>query len=102
MATFKKLLVDQLKDIHNAETQITKALPKVIEAASDDELKDALSIHLDETRGQIERLKQIFADLGESPTGKECAGMKGLLKEGEEGLQQGLKGPLMDALIIAN
>lgn len=102
MSTFKELLVEQLSDIHSAETQITAALPKLVEAATDDELKDALSTHLHETQGQIERLQQVFADLGESPSGKTCAGMKGLLKEGDEGLQKGLSGPLGDALIIAN
>jgi ferritin-like metal-binding protein YciE len=102
MTTFRELLVDQLRDIYNAETQVTEALPKLVEAASDDELRDALSTHLDETRDQIGRLDKVFADLGESPSGKVCAGMKGLLKEGDEGLRQGFTGPLMDALIIAN
>ncbi len=102
MSTFRELFLEQLGDIHSAETQITEALPKLIEAATDDELKDALSTHLHETRGQIERLQQVFAELDEKPVTKTCMGMKGLLKEGDEGLQKGLSGPLGDALIIAN
>lgn len=102
MSTFRELFLEQLGDIHSAETQITEALPKLVEAASDDELKDALSTHLHETRRQIERLEQIFGELDERPEKKTCMGMKGLLKEGEEGLQKGLSGPLGDALIIAN
>lgn len=102
MSTFRELFLEQLGDIHSAETQITEALPKLIDAVSDDELKDALSTHLQETRRQIERLGEVFSELGEKPTSKTCMGMKGLLKEGEEGLQKGLSGPLGDALIIAN
>ena len=102
MSTFKELFLEQLGDIHSAETQITEALPKLIEAATDDELKDALSTHLHETRKQIERLQQVFAHLDEAPVTKTCMGMKGLLKESAEGLQKGLSGPLGDALIIAN
>jgi ferritin-like metal-binding protein YciE len=102
MSTFRELFLEQLGDIHSAETQITEALPKLVEAASDDELKDSLSTHLQETRRQIERLEQIFGELDERPEKKTCMGMKGLLKEGDEGLQKGLSGPLGDALIIAN
>lgn len=102
MTTFRELFLEQLGDIHSAETQITEALPKLVEAATDDELKDALSTHLHETRRQIDRLKEVFAELGEKPAIKTCMGMKGLLKESDEGLQKGLSGPLGDALIIAN
>ncbi|HET6362623.1 MAG TPA: ferritin-like domain-containing protein [Gemmatimonadota bacterium] len=102
MSTFRELFLEQLGDIHSAETQITEALPKLIDAVSDDELKDALSTHLHETRKQIERLSEVFAEIGERPVQKTCLGMKGLLKEGDEGLQKGLSGPLGDALIIAN
>jgi ferritin-like metal-binding protein YciE len=101
MTTFRELLVEQLSDIHNAETQITQALPKLVAAASDQDLKEAFSRHLEETRGQIERLKQVFAELGASPSGKQCEAMKGLLKEGEEAIQKGVTGTLKDALLIA-
>jgi ferritin-like metal-binding protein YciE len=101
MTSFRHLLVEQLSDIHSAETQVVEALPKLIGAASDDELKDALSMHLDETRNQIERLERVFEELGESPSGKECAGMKGLLEEGEEVMEKRVTGALRDALLIA-
>lgn len=102
MTAFKQLLVDQLNDIHSAETQITKALPKLIQEASDEELKKALSHHLEETRGQIERLKRAFSELGASPLSMTCEGMKGLLKEGEESITKATPGPLKDAVLIAN
>ena len=102
MTSFRHLLVEQLSDIHSAETQIFGALPKLIESASDDELKDALSIHLDETRNHIERLERVFQKLGESPSGKECVGMKGLLAEGKETMEKRITGPLRDALLIAS
>jgi ferritin-like metal-binding protein YciE len=102
MSTFRELFLEQLGDIHSAETQIAKALPKLVEAATDDVLKDVLSTHLHETHKQIERLEQVFEELGEKPVTKMCMGMKGLLKEGDEGLEKGLSGPLGDALIISN
>ena len=101
MSMFRELLVEQLSDIHNAETQITQALPKMLEAASDPDLKKAFSHHLEETRAQIQRLEEAFGELGASPSGKVCQGMKGLLKEGEEALEKPLAGPLKDALLIA-
>jgi ferritin-like metal-binding protein YciE len=101
MSTFRELLVEQLSDIHNAETQITQALPKMIDAASDPDLKRAFTHHLEETRAQIQRLEQAFGELGESPSAKACQGMKGLLKEGEEALEHPVAGPLRDALLIA-
>ena len=101
MTSFRHLLAEQLSDIHSAETQISEALPKLIESASDDELKDALSMHLDETRDQIMRLERVFEELGESPSGKVCVGMKGLLEEGEEATHKRVTGTLRDALIIA-
>lgn len=101
MTSFRHLLAEQLSDIHSAETQIVEALPKLIGAASDDELKDALSTHLGETRHHIERLERAFEELGESPSGKECVGMKGLLKEGEETMEKRVTGALRDALLIA-
>ena len=101
MSTFRELLVEQLSDIHSAETQITRALPKMVEAANDPDLKRAFSHHLEETRAQIQRLEEAFAEIGGGPTGKECKAMKGLLEEGEEALRKPM-GPLKDALLIAS
>ena len=99
--TFHDLFVDQLRDLYDAEQQITQALPGVIEAVSSEELRRALEHHLELTHGHVERLKQIFSDLGEPATGKSCKGMEGLLQEGEEAVKNHPSGFLRDALIIA-
>ncbi len=102
MSTMHDAFVEQLKDIYSAETQITKALPKMVEAAHSGELREALQHHLEETRGQIDRLDRIFEGLGTPATEKKCKGMEGLLKEGEEGIKNHESGPVGDAVIIAN
>ena len=99
--TFHELFLDELRDLYSAEKQITKALPKLIKAASNAELGRALEGHLDETRGQIERLERIFDDLGESKNGKKCKGMEGLLEEGDEHVKKVPPGSRRDAVIIA-
>src|SRR5581483_10765438 len=96
-----ELFLDELADLFNAETQLTKALPKMARAAQSEELREAISGHLEETVGHVERLKQVFASLGEKAKGKTCQAMKGLLEEGAELLQE-LKGKSsIDAGIIA-
>ena len=80
--TMEKLFVQELKDLYSAETQITKALPKMVKAAASNELKTAFEHHLKETEGQIQRLDKVFEILGTSPKGKTCDGMKGVLDEG--------------------
>jgi ferritin-like metal-binding protein YciE len=99
--TMEELFVDELKDLYSAEKQITRALPKLAKAASSEELKTALLSHLEETNGQIERLEQIFKKLGKSPKGKTCAGMKGVLEEGSEVLEDTDSGTVRDAALIA-
>lgn len=99
--TIEKLFVDELKDLYSAEHQITKALPKLAKAASSQELKTAFESHLKETEGQIERLEQIFKILEASPKGKTCAGMKGLLQEGSEVLEETEEGAVRDAAMIS-
>ena len=95
------LLLDELADLLNAETQLTKALPKMAKAAQSKELRDALNSHLEETRGHVDRLKKVFASLDEKPKSKTCKAMKGLVEEGSELLQE-LKGKnSIDAGIIA-
>jgi ferritin-like metal-binding protein YciE len=98
---FHELFVDQLRDLYDAEQQLTKALPGVIEAVSADELRQALEHHLEVTHGHVERLERILSDLGETPTGKSCKGMEGLLEEGDEAVKNHSPGVLRDALIIA-
>jgi ferritin-like metal-binding protein YciE len=79
--SLEEVFAQELKDIYDAEKQITKALPKMIKAASSEELQAALSEHLEQTHQQIERLDRIFESLGESPGRKKCSGMQGLIKE---------------------
>src|SRR5258708_935804 len=99
--TLEKLLVDELKDLYSAETQITKALPKIVKAAATPDLKAALESHLHETEGQIQRLDKIGEILGKSLKGKTCDGMKGVLTEGATVLQEVASGNVRDAGIIS-
>lgn len=97
----EQLLIDELKDIYSAEKQITRALPKMAKAAKSPELKQAFETHLEETRGQIERLDEIFETLGKKATGKTCHGMQGLVEEGSEMIQELDKGDVRDAALIS-
>jgi ferritin-like metal-binding protein YciE len=99
--TIEKLFVDELKDLYSAENQITKALPKLAKASSSQELKTAFESHLKETEGHVERLEQIFEMLEVSPKGKTCAGMKGLLEEGKEMLEETETGAIRDVAMIS-
>ncbi len=101
LKTIDELLLDELKDLYSAEKQITKALPKMVKAASTPELKQAFESHLEETKGQVQRLEQIFEMLGKRGTGKTCEGMKGVLLEGSEVIEDAEKGPVRDAGLIA-
>ena len=80
----EQLLIEQLRDLVNAEGQLVKALPKMIKAARSESLKFALENHLEETKEQVERLKEVFTLIGEPAKGKTCKGMAGLLEEGNE------------------
>jgi ferritin-like metal-binding protein YciE len=99
--TLRELLVEELQDLYSAETQITKALPKLVKASTDAKLKQAFESHLEETKGHVERLEQIFGQLEESPKGKTCEGMKGLLKEGDERAQEDGDPDVLDAGLIS-
>ena len=96
----KELYTEELKDIYNAENQLVKALPKLAKAASSDELRQGFEEHLKQTKGHVERLEKIFQMLEESPKGKKCAGMEGLVKEGSEVMEEGLEGAVLDAALI--
>jgi len=96
-----ELYVDELKDLYDAETRLVKALPKVAKAASSDKLRTAVEEHLEQTRGHVDRLKEIFANLGEKATGKKCVGMMGILKEGEEIMDEDFEAEVMDAALIS-
>ena len=99
--TLHELYVDELRDLYNAESQLLKALPKMAKAASSDELKQAFEEHLEQTKGHVNRLEQIFDEMDESPKGKTCYAMKGLIEEGSEMLDQDGEESVLDAGIIA-
>lgn len=101
MESLKELYVDELKDLWSAETQITKALPKMIKAATSPKLKKAFNTHLKQTEGHIKRLERICKELDESPRGKKCVGMEGLLKEGSELIKEKPDAEVLDAGLIA-
>ena len=101
IGNIEELMVSELKDLYSAEKQITKALPKLIKAATSQELKQALQSHLEETEGQVERLDQVSEILGKRLTGKKCEGMEGVLKEGPEVVEETDEGTAVrDAGII--
>lgn len=99
--SIEKLFIEELKDLYSAENQITKALPKMANAASSKELKKAFENHLRETEGQIERLIQICNIIGANPKGKTCDGMKGVLDEGSSMLKESEAGDVRDAALIS-
>lgn len=98
--TLEKLYVDELRDIYNAENQLLKALPKMAKGASSSDLKNAFETHLRQTEMHVQRLEQIFAQLDESPKGKTCHAMKGLIEEGSETLKEDGEESVLDAGII--
>lgn len=96
-----ELLVEQVKDLYDAEKQLVKALPKLARACKSEELSAAFAKHNDETKGHVSRLEQVF-DLLEVPArGKSCKAMKGLLEEGSEVIKDEDKGHLRDLALIA-
>lgn len=98
--SLRELYIDELRDLYHAETQLTKALPKMAKASSNAQLRQAFEEHLRQTSEQVSRLEQIFEMLEEKPTGKKCLGMEGLIKEGAKTMQAGFEGAVMDAAII--
>jgi ferritin-like metal-binding protein YciE len=97
----KELYIDELRDLYDAENRLVKALPKLAKAASSDKLREGFESHLEQTRGHVDRLKEIFDALGEKPTGKTCAGMTGLIKEGDEMMGEDFSEEVMDAALIS-
>jgi ferritin-like metal-binding protein YciE len=98
--TLQKLYVDELRDLYNAENQLLKALPKMAKAASSEELKNAFEKHLEQTETHVERLENIFEQLDQTPKGKTCRAMKGLIEEGSEILKEEGDPSVLDAGII--
>src|ERR1700732_568688 len=97
----KELYIDELKDIYNAENQLVKALPKMAKAANSEELRTGFEEHLEQTRGHVQRLEQIFKELGEKPSGKKCKGMEGLVAEGQEIMGEDFEDDVMEGALIS-
>jgi ferritin-like metal-binding protein YciE len=93
--------IDELRDAYDAEKQLTKALPKMAKAASSPGLRKAFETHLEETRGQIDRLEQVFARLDEKVRGKHCDGIAGIIEEGKAVMEEDFDEATMDACLIA-
>lgn len=100
MDSIRELLIDEMRDLYDAEKQLVKALPKMAKAAASEELKEAFESHLEQTRGHVERLEQAFELLGQKAKSKPCAAMKGLIEEGQETVEEDLAEPLLDSAII--
>jgi ferritin-like metal-binding protein YciE len=101
LETLEELYVEELKDLWSAENQILKAMPRMIKAANHRELKRAFTMHERQTRGQVKRLERIFRQLDESPRGKKCVGMEGLLKEGAELISERPDPDVLDAGLLS-
>jgi ferritin-like metal-binding protein YciE len=98
--TVEQLYISELRDLYSAENQLLKVLPKMAKGASSPELKGAFEKHLEQTKGHVERLEQIFQQLDENPRGKTCHAMKGLIEEGSEILKEDGEESVLDAGII--
>lgn len=98
--SLRTLWIEEMRDLYNAENQLLKALPKLAKKAVTPALKNAFTSHLDETKTHVERLTQIFQDLGEKPGGKVCKAMKGLVEEGAEMIKEKGASSVIDAGLI--
>lgn len=100
VTTAEDLLVDELKDIYSAEKQAVRAYPRLAKVVESEELKEALTEHLEQTKGQVERLDRVFEILEKRAGGKTCEGMKGLLQEAFTQAEEIERGPVLDAALI--
>jgi len=100
--SLQELYVEQLRDLYSAESQLVKALPKMAKAAQSEALRQGFEHHLEQTNGHVDRLEQIFSAMDESPKGRKCAGMEGLVKEGEEVIKEQSSSDALDAGLIAS
>lgn len=96
----KDILLDELRDMYSAENQLIKALPKLANGALDPKLKQLFAAHLEETKGQVSRLKDVFSQLDEKPTGEHCNGMEGVIEEGADALEKDEEGASFDSGLI--
>ncbi|CAG0978023.1 Protein YciF [Phycisphaerales bacterium] len=99
--SMKSLYIEQLADLLNAERQLEKAMPTLVNAAASEDLREALASHMEETRSHAQRIERIFADLGEQPPSLKCAAMHGLIEEARDILKADGEDAVRDAAIIA-
>ncbi len=98
--SLRELFVTELQDLYDAENQLVKALPKMAQAASSEELREGFEEHLEQTREHARRLEEIFEQLGEDAKGEKCKGMEGLIKEGSELMKENMEDAVKDAALI--
>jgi ferritin-like metal-binding protein YciE len=96
----QEVLIDELRDMYSAENQLVKALPKLAKGAKDATLKELFKEHLEETKGQVIRLREVFEHLGKKPTGQHCNGMEGVIEEGADALEKDEEGASFDAGLV--
>jgi len=96
----KDVLVDELRDMYSAENQLVKALPKLAKGANNAKLKELFTAHLEETKGHVERLKEVFGHLEEKPTGEHCDWMEGIVEEGKNALEKDEEGASFDVGLV--
>ena len=99
--TLHDAFMDELRDLYDAERQLTKALPKLAKASSNPELRTAFETHLEETRGHVDRLAEVFSSLDEKVRGKHCDGIAGIIEEGKSIMEEDFDESTMDACLIA-
>ncbi|MDQ6676308.1 MAG: ferritin-like domain-containing protein [Acidobacteriota bacterium] len=99
--TLEEFSLKSLREMYDAENQLTKALPKMAKASKSDELRSAFEDHLEQTKNHVTRLEQIFSSMGKKPDGETCGAMKALVKEGEEIISEMDQSPLRDAALIS-
>jgi ferritin-like metal-binding protein YciE len=97
----RELYVEELRDLYSAEKQLVKALPKMAKAATSSDLRAGFEEHLEQTKGHVARLEKVLGALNESPTGKTCKGMEGLIKEGSEMIEEDPQAAQLDAGLIS-
>ena len=100
-STFHDAFIDELRDTYDAERQLTKALAKLAKAATSPGLREAFETHLEETKGQIERLEEVFQGLDEKVRGKHCEGIAGIIEEGKALMEEDFEDATLDAGLIA-
>ncbi len=98
--SLENVLIDELRDLYSAENQLVKALPKMAKAAVSPQLKELFTSHLEETKGHVERLKQVFEQLGKKATGEHCNGMEGLIEEGKDAIEKDEEGATKDVCLL--